>query len=226
MPLNYTTNLGYLERYKNDLAFNVRRRVFELFMRECSPRPDSSVADFGVSGHRSHRAHYFFEELYPYRESLTAIGRASEEAGWLPEQFPGMHYLEADLRQIPVSDRYFEYGICNAVVEHAGPREQQAILVREVCRVCRCVVFTTPNRGFPIEVHTYLPMLHWLPDSSYRAVLRRIGFEYFADVENLNLLDESDFRGLFPPARRNRLFRTGPPLLTTNLICVSSEEPL
>jgi len=225
VPLDYTTNLGFLERYKNDLAFKVRSKVFELFMHECSPRPDSPVADFGVSGHRSHRVHYFFEELYPYRESLTAIGRASEEAGWLPEQFPGMHYLEADLRSIPLPDRHFEYGICNAVVEHAGPREQQIALVREVCRVCRCVMFTTPNKRFPIEVHTFLPLVHWLPEPAYRAVLRGIGFGYFADIENLNLLDEAAFRGLFPRSRRNRMFRMGLPLLTTNLICISSEEP-
>jgi hypothetical protein len=140
VSLIYSANLGILDRFKNDCAFSLRKRVFDLFMNECSPRSDSRVADFGVSGHRSHRAHYFFEGLYPYPKSLTAIGRASEQAGWLPEQFPGLTYLEADLRAIPLPDQYFEYGICNAVVEHAGPRDQQAALVREVCRVCQCVM--------------------------------------------------------------------------------------
>ncbi len=225
MPLNYTTNLGYLERYKNGLALRVRKRIFELFMRECSPGPDARVADFGVSGHRSHQVHCFFEESYPYRQNLTAIGRATEEAGWMPEQFPRLHYLEADLRSIPLPDRYFDYGICNAVVEHAGPRDQQVALVHEVCRVCRCVMFTTPNKRFPIEVHIFLPLVHWLPDSTYRAMLRRIGLEYFADIENLNLLDDATFRELFPPRRCNRMFRVGLPLMPTNLVCISSEEP-
>jgi hypothetical protein len=192
-------------------------------MQECAPRADARVADFGVSGHRDHSAHYFFESLYPYRDQLTAIGQAAEDARWFSGKFPGLVFIEADLRKIPLPDRHFDYGICNAVVEHAGTRDQQAALVQEVCRVCRCVMFTTPNKRFPAELHTFLPFLHWLPDPTYRAVLRSLGFGYFAEVRNLNLLDAASFLALFPPGRRNRLLKTGLPLLPTNLVCISSD---
>ena len=226
MALRYSTDLGVLDRLKNDLAFRVRKRIFARFMQEFDPGSDARVADFGVSGHRDHPAHYFFESLYPYRDQLTVIGRAAEEAGWFAEAFPGVKFLEADLRAIPLPTGHFDYGICNAVVEHAGPTEQQAALVSEVCRVCRCVLFTTPNRRFPVEVHTWLPLFHWLPDQAYRVVLRRLGFSYFADVENLNLLDAPSFLSLFPGSRRNRLMKVGLPLLCSNLLCVSREvEP-
>ncbi len=222
MPLTYTINLGVLNRFRDDLALRARRGIFEAFMQECSPSATSRVADFGVSGHRSHPAHYFFEDMYPHRRNLTAIARTSEGAQWLLEEFPGLNFLEADLRAIPLPDLYFDCGICNAVVEHAGTRDQQARLVHEVCRVCRCVMFTTPNRRFPVDVHTMLPLLHWLPDAAYRAVLRRVGLGYFGDVENLNLLDRRSFHDLLPASRRNRMLRFGPPLLTTNLICIST----
>ncbi|HKZ06995.1 MAG TPA: class I SAM-dependent methyltransferase [Methylomirabilota bacterium] len=221
MGLKYSAELGKLDRLKNDLAMKVRRGIFDLFMRECAPGPNARVADFGVSGHRDHEAHTFFERLYPHREQLTVIGRASEEAGWFAEEFPGITYLEADLRAIPRPDAYFDYGLCNAVVEHGGTREQQRALVKEVCRVSRCVVFTTPNKRFPVELHTFLPLLHWLPDGAYRKALRRLGQPYFAEVDNLNLLDAKTFLSLFPPERDNRLIRTGLPLLPSNLVCVS-----
>ena len=223
MPLRYSTDLGVLDRLKNDLAFQVRKRIFARFMRECAPPPSARVADFGVSGNRDHPAHYFFESLYPYREQLTVIGRAAEEAGWFVEEFPGVRFLEADLRAIPLPAGYFDYGICNAVVEHAGAVEKQAALVSEVCRVCRCVLFTTPNKRFPFELHTWLPVLHWLPDGAYRAVLRRLGLDYFAEVENLNLLDAASFLSLFPRARRNKLISAGLPFLPSNLLCLSRE---
>lgn len=221
MALKYSAELGRLDRLKNDLAMKVRRGIFDLFMHECAPGPNARVADFGVSGHRDHEAHTFFERLYPYREQLTVIGRAAEEAGWFAAEFPGITYLEADLRAIPRPNAYFDYGLCNAVIEHAGPREQQRALVTEVCRVSRCVVFTTPNKRFPMELHTFLPLLHWLPDATYRKALRRLGQPYFADVENLNLLDARTFLSLFPPERDNRLMSTGLPLLPSNLVCVS-----
>jgi hypothetical protein len=223
VALRYATELGAFDRIKNDLAFQVRRRIFELFMRECAPGPEARVADFGVSGHRDHPVHYFFETLYPHRDRLTVIGRAAEDAGWFPEAFPGLRFLEADLREIPLPDGYFDYGICNAVVEHAGSRAQQIALVSEVCRVCRCVLFTTPNKRFPMELHTWLPLLHWLPDPAYRAVLRRLRLDYFADVENLNLLGAGAFLALFPPSRENRLLRSGIPLLRSNLVCLSRQ---
>jgi hypothetical protein len=221
MALRYATELGAFDRIKNDLAFQVRRRIFDRFMRECSPGPDARVADFGVSGHRDHPVHYFFESLYPYRQQVTAIGRAAEEAGWFEEAFPGLRFLEADLREIPLPDGYFDYGICNAVVEHGGTRDQQRALVSEVCRVSRCVLFTTPNKRFPLELHTWLPLLHWLPDTAYRSSLRRLGLDYFAEIENLNLLDAEAFLSLFPRSRQNRLLKSGLPLLRSNLVCLS-----
>jgi hypothetical protein len=223
MALRYATELGPFDRIKNDLVYQLRRRVFDRFMQECRPGPEARVADFGVSGHREHPVHYFFESLYPHRDRLTVIGRAAEDAGWFVEAFPGIQFLEADLREIPLPDGYFDYGICNAVVEHAGPRERQIALVSEVCRVCRCVLFTTPNRRFPVELHTWLPLLHWLPDAQYRSALRRLGLGYFAEVENLNLLDGESFLSLFPRTRENRLLRAGFPLLRSNLVCLSRE---
>ena len=44
-------------------------------------------------------------------------------------------------------------------------------------------------------------------------MLRRLGQPYFADVENLNLLDAPTFLSLFPPERDNRLITSGLPLL-------------
>jgi SAM-dependent methyltransferase len=224
MPLNYTTHLGRLDHLKNRLALGVRRRIFDLFMRECRPGPDDAVADFGATGHEDHPVHVFFETMYPYPKNLTVIARESEGARWFPERFPGVRFLEADLRSIPLPDGYFHSGLCNAVVEHAGTREQQAALVREVCRVCRHVMFTTPNRRFPVELHTFLPFLHWLPDAQYRAALRLLGLSYFAEVGNLNLLDAPSLLGLFPADRGNRLIKEGIPLVPfvpSNLVCTS-----
>jgi hypothetical protein len=221
VPLEYSTDLGRLDRLKNDLAFRVRRKVFDVFMREFGPDAGMRVADFGVTGKRDHRVHHFFEALYPHREWLTAIGRAEEGAGWLTDAFPGLTYLEADLRKIPVPDDYFDAGLCNAVVEHAGSRQQQAALIAEVCRVSRNVMFTTPNRWFPVELHTFLPLLHWFPERLYRRLLKTLGFRYFAEVSNLNLLDASSLMALFPANRSNRVLRLGLPMLRTNIVCIS-----
>lgn len=180
------------------------------------------AADLGVSGHRDHPVYYYFESHYPWTDRLTAIGRRAEGAGWLPDLFPGLTFIEADLRAIPLPDNSFDVGICNAVVEHAGTREQQRALVHEVCRVCRAVMFTTPNKRFPIEIHTMLPFVHWLPDRWFRAILRRCGHDFLARVENLNPLDPPTLLSLFPPDRETRLVRGAGWMPLTSILCVST----
>jgi hypothetical protein len=215
----YTTDLGRIEHFKNDLAFLLRRWAFDLFMRLVQPSREATVADFGVSRHRAHRAHYWFEELYPWKDRVTALGR--EGAYWYEEQFPGMKYIDCDLRHIPLPDNHFDIGICGDVVEHAGDRESQRRLVHEVCRTCRCVFFTTPNRSFPLEVHTLVPFAHWLPGPAFRAVLQSLGMRTFATEEMLNPLDGRAFLSLFPQSRTNRLFRVSR-AIPIKLVCLSN----
>ena len=68
----------------------------------------------------------------------------------------------------------------------------QMRFARELWRVARKGVFvTTPNRWFPVEFHTVLPLLHWLPPPLFRKTLMALGREFFADEQNLNLLSST-----------------------------------
>jgi hypothetical protein len=69
------------------------------------------------------------------------------------------------------------------------------MLVSEAIRVGRRVFITTPNRRFPVEVHTRLPLVHWLPDALAHPVYRAAGKEFAADVR---LLSRRTFASLFP----------------------------
>jgi hypothetical protein len=50
------------------------------------------------------------------------------------------------------------------------------------------IIITTPNRFFPVEVHTKLPLIHWLPKKIFRKILLFLHMDYFAYEKNLNLL--------------------------------------
>ena len=71
---------------------------------------------------------------------------------------------------------------------------QPGTLPRGALRVARQGIFvTTPNRWFPVEFHTLLPLLHWLPVHLYRKILDGVGMSFFAQEKNLNLLSRSSF---------------------------------
>src|SRR5258708_36283254 len=100
-----------------------------------------------------------------------------------------MRFVMADGLRLPFRDQAFDVVHSSAVIEHVGSLAGQCAFVGECCRVARRAVFiTTPNRWFPVEFHTVLPLVHWLPKEIFRALMRGTGRGFFADERNLNLM--------------------------------------
>jgi hypothetical protein len=89
------------------------------------------------------------------------------------------------------------------VIEHVGSRERQRAFLAEVLRVARMAFIGTPNRWYPVELHTLLPLLHYLPHAFYSRVYRALGFDFFSRQENLNLLGRRELEQLLPAERRD-----------------------
>jgi hypothetical protein len=75
-------------------------------------------------------------------------------------------------------------------------------------RVGKVLFFSTPNRGFPFELHTYLPLVHWLPKAACDRCLRWLGRGAFAG-DYMHLLSHRELRRVLQAAgiRNYRLFR-------------------
>jgi SAM-dependent methyltransferase len=69
----------------------------------------------------------------------------------------------ADGRALPFRTRSVDLIVSNAVIEHVGDEADQRRFIAEQRRVASWSVITTPNRWFPVESHTLVPFLHWLP---------------------------------------------------------------
>jgi hypothetical protein len=101
-------------------------------------------------------------------------------------------------------------------------------MIAECIRVARRgVCLTTPNRWFPVEVHTQLPLIHWLPMPLCRAILRRTGYAFFAEEANLNLMTRAGLRAMMAghPACR---YAFAPARLwgwTSNLVLMVHKQP-
>lgn len=92
-------------------------------------------------------------------------------------------------QDLPFSDGQFDWVFCGGLLEHAGTNEHQLSLLRELARVAKKGLFvTTENRRHPIEFNTGLPLLHWLPDTLWRAQLRLLGKGEWASEWLLNPL--------------------------------------
>lgn len=177
-------------------AYKVRQRLFYLFMRAMQPTPTSTILDLGVTQENSLLESNFFEKTYPYKDKIIAAG--IEDASFLQRSYPGLQFVRIQPGTLPFADNQFDILFCSAVLEHVGNCESQRNFVRESIRVARQFFFTTPNRQFPVDFHTFLPFLHWLPQPIHQKALRRLGLDFWSKTENLNLLTPRALRGLFP----------------------------
>ena len=87
--------------------------------------------------------------------------------------------------------------ISNATLEHVGDKNSQIKMIENVIKLSKKIfVITTPNRFYPIDFHTKIPLIHWLPKSIHRKILKFLGLEYFSKIENLNLMSKKDIKGI------------------------------
>lgn len=186
-----TMNAGSLA---DRVACRMRRIMFDRFLAT-GVDAQYSILDVGVTSDDELEASNYLEAWYPLKEKVTACG--IDDASFLEARYPGMRYVKADGRDLPFPDSHFDVVHSSAVLEHVGSHEQQKEFVSELVRVARHTAFlTTPNRWFPIEFHTALPVLHWLPRRMFRAILVRLGHDKLSREENLNLLSKADIDGI------------------------------
>jgi SAM-dependent methyltransferase len=190
---NFVANISFFSK----LSQKARAEVYEIFLKEMSPTPSSSILDIGVSVTNQERAEEnILEKLYPYPSNITMLG--IHEGSFLEQVYPGAKYVRTDPgNTLPFSDDQFDICYCNAVLEHVGERDNQNDFVREVLRVSRKVFLTTPNRAYPVDFHKVYPFLHWLPMNWYRKIISWTGDDFYSKKENLNLLYRKDLTALF-----------------------------
>ncbi len=68
----------------------------------------------------------------------------------------------------------------------------QEYFLNECLRVAKKVFITTPYRYFPLEMHTFIPFLHWLPWRWFQWIVRKTGGEFWASTDNLCLCSKRD----------------------------------
>jgi SAM-dependent methyltransferase len=183
-----------------------RRQRTRLFERLMDPRPGTTVVDVGCGE----------SGLAAFRPDLpiTGVDRADRPG------YPGRRFVRADATALPFADGEFDVAYSNSVIEHVVDPAERARFAAEIRRVGRRYFVQTPNRWFPVEPHSLLPLVHWLP----RRIGRRLWRLGVSDdpFDETRLLGPRELQRLFPDARIVRE-RFGP--LTKSLVATRLREP-
>lgn len=173
-------------------AFN-RGRKWKKFLTIIKPTAQAKILDVGFNETEYSETDNFLEKNYPYPQNITALG--IEEPITFQKRYPQVKAVKYDGKIFPFADSEFDICWSNAVLEHVGDFESQKLFLTEIKRVAKTAFITTPNKNFPIEVHTRTPLLHFLPKPIFEAYLKLIGKKW-ATGDYMNLLSISDIKKL------------------------------
>lgn len=191
-----------VEKIAYTISAKSRQKKFLQFLTLLSPKPDETLLDVGINTTEYSATDNYLEKFYDHPEKITAVGQGDITA--FQERYREVTTLSGDGRHLNFPDNAFDIAYSNAVIEHVGTRDDQRRFLSELYRVSRRGYLTTPNRLFPIELHTRIPLLHLLlSKKNFDAVAIKIGKPWAAGGY-MSLLSERDLRTLFSEVGINR----------------------
>lgn len=196
--LRYYQNTG--QDFVRRISRQARRRVHSFFMQAMQPRREDRILDIGTSDVTGTDAN-MLEQLYPHKENLTCASLSDGSS--ILSAYPGVRHVRiAPGAPLPFDQNSFNIVYSNAVLEHVGSRARQIMFLEEMCRVAPRRFLVVPNRCFPVEHHTCIPLLHYLPKPMFRRMLRGTRFDYWSYEANLNYVSANDLRTIWPCERK------------------------
>ena len=101
--------------------------------------------------------------------------------------------ITEDFSEYEIENFKSDLVISNATIEHVGKYDNQKTMFDNMIKLSKkMIIISTPYRYHPLEFHTKIPLIHWLPKNIHRKILKNIGLTFFSKEENLNLLSKSD----------------------------------
>ena len=189
--MNKNTYVQFENNFFEKIIKNKRLEMFNILKKKINIYKLTELLDIGTTNDSNLKSSNIFcnmLEVVPIHKSISDQIIKNKRFKICTNKSITSNFTKKEISQLK-SDLV----ISSATIEHVGSLKNQIKKVNNMIKLSRkYIVITTPNRFFPIEVHTKLPLIHWLPKNIFRKILLLLGMSYFAYEKNLNLLDKTD----------------------------------
>jgi SAM-dependent methyltransferase len=206
--------MNFIARYALNFSQKARGKRAEVFRQLFTVGPDTKLLDLG-SEVGEHIAKLVADtaiipaNVYIADIDADAVAEGARRFGFTP-------VVINESGRLPFPDGYFDVVHCSSVVEHVTipkadiwslrsgrefrrrSEEAQAKFAQEIKRVGRQYYVQTPDKWFPVESHSWLPFVGWLPRRVLIPVLRLTNSFWVKKTSpDWHLLDARELSGLF-----------------------------
>ena len=226
-----------MSRVMHAISDAARKKRARIFRNAFELTETTRILDLGSETGRNIHAVLQGTRVQPKNVYICDIHQPLIEAG--AERYGFVPVLARDGEALPFAPQSFDIVYCSSVIEHVTlakdevwqersqrrfvekSHERQLAFANEIRRLGRQYFVQTPYRGFPIESHSWLPFMGWLPRPMLLPVMRFTNAVWVKETNpDWRLLNRREMQALFPDARLAAEKFAG---LTKSLVAVKSD---
>ena len=194
--MNKTIYLNFHNNFFDNIIVNKRKEIHKVIYNNLNFKNIKSVLDVGATEDNKFKSSNYLTKKFGFIKNIFGLS---------DQNVKNKFYRKIFKKSITSNFSFKEYNkikcdfvISNAVIEHVGGYAKQQKMIQNIIKLSKkYFVIQTPNRYHPIEFHTKVIFIHWLPKNIFRKILKVLGMVSFSKEKNLNLISEKDVNKLF-----------------------------
>ena len=146
---------------KKILRYN-REKIHKIFVKQTNYNSNNSILDIGTTSSLDDNHNIILQKT---RDNKNVFCLSDQDLFILKKKYPHIkQFITGDGKKTNFKKDNFDIIFVSATIEHVGSYNNQVNFIRESVRISKNYVFiTTPNRYYPFDLHTKIPLIHWLP---------------------------------------------------------------
>lgn len=188
--INKNTYISGHTKFTDKIIHNKRLEIISIVKQELKDNNFKDILDIGTTADTSESSNLIIKSLKNF-EIYKSISDQKIISSFFSKA------LQKSITEEFSNDEIDMYSsdvvISNAVLEHVGSNQEQSKMLENIIKLTKnFFIIITPNRMHPIEFHSKVPFMHWLPKKIHRKFLSLVGMSYLSKEKNLNLLNTND----------------------------------
>jgi len=188
--INKNTYLRGHTKFTDNIIQKKRLEIVSIIKGELENKSLLDILDIGTTQDNSQSSNLIIKNLGNFKK-YKSISDQKIKSNFFSKSLQKSITKEFSPNEIDVFSS--DVVISNATIEHVGGYLKQLKMIENIIKLSKKIfIIITPNRMHPIEFHSKIPFLHWLPKKLHRKILSIVGLGHLSKEENLNLLNTSN----------------------------------
>mgnify|MGYP000035070927 FL=1 len=185
--INKNTYLRSHTKFTDNIIHKKRLEIISVIKGELENKSLIDILDIGTTQDNSKSSNLIIKNLNNFQK-YKSISDQKIKSNFFSKSL--QKSITQELSSNEIEEFSSDVVISNATIEHVGSNLEQLKMIENIIKLTKKIfIIVTPNRMHPIEFHSKIPFLHWLPKKLHRKVLSIVGLRYLSKEENLNLLN-------------------------------------